>query len=134
MRELEDKYHSAINMLDNKVILRGVLWHQGESDSNSKKNENDYYHNLSSVIKKMREFTKNNKLPFIFATIPKKSEQFSPIINAAHLKLAKEKYSYIVDLQNGTTFDGLHFDGETAERLGNEMLNIMIEIREEIKA
>ncbi|WP_080896397.1 sialate O-acetylesterase [Photobacterium kishitanii] len=55
MRELEDKYHSAMKVLNQKnktIVLRGVLWHQGESDSNSKENENAYYHNLYSVIKK----------------------------------------------------------------------------------
>lgn len=133
LKELEDKYHSAVSLLtkeNKKFILRGVLWHQGESDSNSKENENDYFDNLFSVIKRIREFTHHYNLAFIFATIPKQSEQFSEIINAAQFKLAKEKYSYIVDLQDGTTFDGIHFDGDTAERLGNDMSKIMIRIRE----
>ncbi|PSV05959.1 hypothetical protein C0W96_09855 [Photobacterium kishitanii] len=132
LRELEDKYHSAMKVLNQKnktIVLRGVLWHQGESDSNSKENENAYYHNLYSVIKKIREFTHCSNLPFIFATIPKQSEQFSTIINTAHFKLSKKKYSYIVDLHDGTTFDGIHFDGTTAERLGNDMLKIMASIR-----
>lgn len=68
-------------------------------------------------------------MPFIFATIPKQSEQFSTIINTAHFKLSKKKYSYIVDLHDGTTFDGIHFDGTTAERLGNDVLKIMASIR-----
>lgn len=93
MKELEDKYYDAIALLNKQnksFILRGVLWHQGESDSNSPENEHDYYNNLDAVILKIRTFTEHNNLPFIFATIPKKSQQFSALINRAHFKLAKK--------------------------------------------
>lgn len=132
LKELEDKYYDAIALLNKQnksFILRGVLWHQGESDSNSPENEHDYYNNLDAVILKIRTFTEHNNLPFIFATIPKKSQQFSALINRAHFKLAKKKYSYLVDLKDGTTFDGIHFDSATAEKLGNDMLKYMIKIR-----
>ncbi len=79
----------VLNQKNKTIVLRGVMA-SGVSDSNSKENENAYYHNLYSVIKKIREFTHCSNLPFIFATIPKQSEQFSTIINTAHFKLSKK--------------------------------------------
>ena len=129
LKELEERYALAMKMLAHsrkRGVVRGILWHQGESDSNSQQNKDDYYQNLTNVIAKVRSFTNTPDLPFIFGSIPLNSGQFSPEVNTAHFQIASEdQNAHIVDMGSGSTFDGLHFDGPTSEFLGDEMASIM---------
>ncbi len=129
LKELEDRYKLAMGILAHqgkKGVVRGMLWHQGESDNNSQQNRDDYYQNLTNVIAKVRDFTGNPNLPFILGSIPLASSSFSTEVNAAHFKVAADSQNtYVVDMGNGTMFDGLHFDGTTLESFGENMALIM---------
>ena len=129
LQELENKFTLAIADLvaDNKTYtIKGMLWHQGESDSTSTANQNDYYDNFTDVINYVRGFTGVAALPVIFGTISHASAQYSSVIESAQLQIAsQDANAYVVDMQNGTLLDPYHFGAISSEYLGDQMYTIM---------
>ena len=130
LQELEDKFNLAKAALADKgkvPIVKGLLWHQGESDSTTAQNQNDYYNNFKDVIAYVRGFVGNANLPVVFGSISHLSGQYSSIIESAHFQVASEDdNAYIVDMSSGTLLDAYHFDASSSEHLGNQMYSIMM--------
>ena len=130
LQELEDKYKTAVLVLNNlgyNPIVKGLLWHQGESDSSTVENQNSYYQNFKDVIYYVRNtIVGNTELPIVFGSISHASAQYSSVVETAQFQIASEDdNAYIVDMQNGTLLDPYHFDDISSEFLGEGMYDII---------
>ena len=114
--------------------IKAFLWHQGESDRHKGKN---YYKNLKGVVDYVRNYlvektgNKNyRKLPFICGTVARSNKQYSADVEAAMYQLAKEdKNFYVIDMSKAELQkDQLHFTAESAQYLGIEMYNKLVEL------
>ncbi len=114
--------------------VKAIMWHQGESDC---KKAEEYYKNFRDMITFMRERIyavtgkeKDRTLPFIFGTVPHGSRLYSPVVEAAQLKVARELPNvYPIDLRNvPLKKDVLHFNGAGTEYVGKLMFNKLVEL------
>ncbi|MCA9734847.1 sialate O-acetylesterase [candidate division KSB1 bacterium] len=94
---LSDANHRNVQLLDNFIekveigkkygILKGILWHQGESDANLK--SLPYYEErLDALFKTFRSFAENDSLPILIGELgsysnrPQEWEEINKAINA----------------------------------------------------
>ncbi len=128
---LGDSLYRGIHLLQNfkeKMTMgkkygqiKGILWHQGESDANSNSLPM-YQKRLETLVNSFREIAQNKKLPVMIGelgTYSKNKENWQAINTAIHAYAATDKYVSIVstgDLQHRG--DSIHFNTEGQRLLG----------------
>lgn len=132
--EIDYCIDNYLSKLPNGYDIKAFLWHQGESDRHQGK---AYYDNLKAVVAYVRahlvEKTGEKKyaqLPFICGTVARSNKQYSADVEEALYRLAKEdKNFYVIDMADAELQrDQLHFTAQSAERLGIEMYNRLVEL------
>ena len=120
-------------------VLKGILWHQGSSDSKPGLAE-EYEKNLKDLIKRFREDLNSPNVPFIIGQMGQfPGKPFTPseeIVNAAHLSIAKgSKLNGFVPA-NGLTFnsDSIHFNAISQRELGRRYAEAYLKVAEQIDA
>ncbi|MGB0370585.1 MAG: sialate O-acetylesterase [Opitutales bacterium] len=102
--------------------LRGILWHQGESNA---KEPTEYLELLKELIENLRTDLEQPALPFVAGQIFGNS-QINQEIARLPETVAKTSYVSSADL---TTFDNVHFDNSSQIELGKryaiEMLKLL---------
>ena len=101
-------------------ILKGILWHQGESDSK----DAQYLDKLKTLIENLRSDLGAPNLPFVAGQIKK-----GTLINDQIAKLPKTvPHTAFVPSNGLTTMDGTHFDAASIKKMGagyaKEMLKL----------
>lgn len=113
-----------------KGVLKGILWHQGESDNDSKKSE-VYLEKLKTLIANLRRDLKAPNLPFVAGEIGyfNKDNYINPIVN----KLPEEvEFTAVVSAQDLTDGgDHLHFNTASARELGKRYAVAMKKLNKE---
>ncbi len=102
--------------------LKGILWHQGESDQ---KTPNGYIDKLVTLVTDLRKDVGEDTLPFVAGQVNK-----LPAINSQIAMLPKKLPSTgFVSSDGLKTMDRWHFDAESMHRLGTgyaeEMLKLL---------
>lgn len=132
--EIASCIDSKLSKLPEGYEIKAFLWHQGESDRHRGKN---YYKNLKEVVEYVRNFLikktgekKYKSLPFICGTVARTNKQYSADVEAALYQLAKEdKNFHVIDMAKGELQkDQLHFTAQSAEYLGTEMYNKLVDL------
>jgi len=108
--------------------IKGVIWHQGESDSNADSAAR-YLNKLITLITRTRKLTGDRRLPFIAGELGRYKENYS-LINAVLVDLpSKVAYTAVISSEglnhNG---DGIHFDAVSADELGKRYAKAILEI------
>jgi hypothetical protein len=121
---------TAIAMKDG--TLKGILWHQGESDSKPERLK-VHQEKLIEQINKFRTVFKNPKLPFILAKLgdfyllknPHAKEMNKILENIPNII----EHTSCIDV-SGFTHNGdeVHFDSKSARELGRRYANVMIKL------
>jgi len=102
--------------------LKGVLWHQGESDAGR---PDEYLEKLKTLIANLRTDFNDTNLPFIAGQIAKDGA-----INARIAKLPKTVHATsFVSSAGLTTYDNTHFDTESQLLLGERYAEAMIRLQ-----
>lgn len=107
-------------------VIRGVIWHQGEADSNPD-SAALYLDRLAELIARTRKLAGNEKLPFVAGELGRYKPNYS-YINAVLMDLPKKvPYTAVVSSEglehNG---DGIHFDAISADELGKRYAKGML--------
>ena len=102
-------------------VIKGIIWHQGESDSSEEKAE-VYIDKLQKLIARYRDETGNDDLPFVAGELGYYKENYKLINNEL------KKLTDIVPFSAVATSeelkhkgDGTHLDSESARKLGERM-------------
>lgn len=104
--------------------LKGILWHQGESDSNQA-SASGYETNLARLIDVLRAEFKIPELPFIIGQLgdfPEKPwDEYRLEVDAAHKRLASRvnRCEFVSALGLGHKGDEVHFSSEAYRELGH---------------
>lgn len=110
--------------------LKGILWHQGESDISRR----DYLYGLISLVSHLRKDLRTPDLPFIAGQIYEREEQSQETkqLNAqiAELPLHLPHTSFATS-QGLTTLDDWHFDSASTKILGIRYANALIKLNNE---
>ena len=128
---LEDRQHRGVQLLTNfrektelarmHGTIKGVLWHQGESDSN----ERDipfYKERLTELFSRFRKFAGDDQLPVILGELglhDKNAENRSRINEIIHEYAAEDPRSAVVPTTDLPHLgDSTHFNSEALRTMG----------------
>jgi len=119
--------------------LKGIIWHQGETDCTEKGVVN-YQKKLIDVVNGLRSDLKNPRLTFIAGELPtfqtqkpdkEKKLQFNPYvapINAVlqNLKSILRDFNYVLATNTDHIGDYLHFNAASARLMGERYASLML--------
>lgn len=107
------------------IRFKGLIWHQGESDY-LPIYENQWKPRFLELLRNIRIWTRNARLPVVMGTIPTASTMFSAVIKSDMLGLpASDPNISVIDLSDiplGT--DSLHFNASGAVTASTRYFNI----------
>jgi hypothetical protein len=115
-------------------VIKGVIWHQGESNANQPEQIKAYLAQLQELIGRFRQLVGNDKLPFVAGQLGNYRPNFI-LFNEEILKLpAMVPYTAVVTTENLVhRGDTLHFDSPSAEELGRRYAAKMIQLQKRNK-
>ncbi len=121
-------YDDAVKRIEEAMksgVFKGVIWHQGESDS-SPTAAAAYFPKLTKLIERFRDITREPELPFIAGELGRFKEQYSTI-NAVLHQLPDSIKNTGVASSKGLDHKGdvTHFDSPSAEKLGKRFAKKM---------
>lgn len=109
-------------------VLKGIIWHQGESDNDSAR-ATVYIQKLGTLINRLRNELKQPGLPFVAGELGyfNKADHINKVI---HQLPAQVSYTAVVSAK-GLTHKGdqLHFDTESARELGKRYAAAMKQLQ-----
>lgn len=124
-------YDDAIKRLHTAMksgVVKGIVWHQGEGDSNPQKAK-DYIEKLKSLIERFRNEIDNENVPFVAGELGHYRDQYM-LINTELKKLPDAVPLTAVATSENLTHngDGTHLNSESARKLGERMAIKMQEL------
>jgi len=118
--------------------LRGILWHQGESDSGTVTNANSYGDRLAGMIRDIRADLASPDLPFVAGQVgeflydrgPERSP-YARVVNAALAELPSKVPGTACAPSKGLQHKGdqLHFDAASQRELGRRYAAEMLRLQ-----
>jgi hypothetical protein len=114
-------------------VIKGIIWHQGESDSKPEQAA-VYLVKLKELIARLRTLVNNPDLPFIVGELGRYRPEFANINNEL-LKLPAMVPHTAVATSEGLVHRGdtLHFDSPSADELGRRYAKKMLEVQKKVK-
>lgn len=114
-------------------VVKGILWHQGESDSDPK-NAETYLPKLLTLIQAFRDVTHQPNLPFVAGELGTYKEVYGNI-NRIIKNLPRQVPFTAVASSEGLKEKGdmTHFDSPSAEELGKRYAEQMKRLQSELK-
>ncbi len=105
--------------------LRGVVWHQGESDINK---TDTYIERLSRLIEALRRDTGISDLPFVAGQLSEDRPARIPFNEMIIHLPEKVKYTGVAISEGTSTFDSTHFDSKSQRLLGERYADEMVKL------
>eukprot|EP00913_Durusdinium_trenchii_P023466 g22044.t1 len=133
-----DLYENAVKRARialKKGTLRGVIWHQGESDSRSPETAGSYAKRLSKMIGDLRRDLNSPQLPFVAGELGlflrKKRLPHWETVNAAIRSLPQSVAHTAIAKSKGLKAkkDGVHFDAASAREFGRRYAAAMLKLQ-----
>jgi hypothetical protein len=115
-------------------VIKGIIWHQGESDSNPEQAE-VYQAKLEELIANFRRELGDDDLPFVVGKLGDFYVARNP--NAASINKILQRLPFTVRNTACTYADGLtpkddlvHFDAKSARELGRRYAELMMKLEQ----
>lgn len=141
---LNNDIHREVALLDNfsnKVTfaaeygeIKGILWHQGESNANHERIPN-YAQHLHALFHKFRIIAGNDSLPVLmgelgsFAQPEEKQARWNMVNAIIHSVAEKDNNTVVVPAKDLTHIgDHVHFDGASQRKLGERFAKKYLEL------
>ncbi|MBM1107268.1 sialate O-acetylesterase [Aurantibacter crassamenti] len=129
---IKDSIHRDVPLLSNfkeKVsigkkygTIKGILWHQGESDTSNELNIKEYSNRLSYLFNEFRTIVGNNQLPIILGELggySKDNESWQKINSAIHSYTQKDSLTSFITTQDlEHKGDYIHFNANGQREMG----------------
>ncbi|CAM4236840.1 sialate O-acetylesterase [Cytophagaceae bacterium 50C-KIRBA] len=99
-------------------VIKGILWHQGESDSETSKRVG-YIDKLNALIAQIRTITKQANLPFVIGELGYFNQNYKDFNQILSSLNAPAKHTALISAQDlNAKSDNIHFDSQSATELG----------------
>jgi hypothetical protein len=114
--------------------LKGIIWHQGESDSNDSLSVAQYKEKLTQLVSKIRTELNAPQVPFVAGELASFFVQRRPLarhINADVAGLKGRIQYFDIVTAEGLTHKGdtIHFDSQSARELGRRYATAMKQLQ-----
>lgn len=121
-------YSEAINQTKKALeygVLKGVIWHQGESNSSK---YDMYMSKIAELIEALRKDLNKPNLPFVAGQLsPDKPERNN--FNKMILELPnKVKNTGVIATEKTSTIDSTHFDSASQRLLGKRFAEVLLKL------
>jgi len=120
--KLFSNFLSKVEIAKQNGVIKGILWHQGESDANEK-DIPLHKQRLRALFSKFRSAIGNNEVPVLLGELGSFSENpedFNLINKAIHEYAAEDKNSSVISTKDlKDKGDHLHFDSKGQRTMGN---------------
>ena len=125
-------YDDAVQRIENAMrcgVVKGMLWHQGESDSNAA-DAFFYLPKLAELIGRIRKLTGQPDLPVVAGELGRYKDFYKPI-NTELQKLPTEVPHTALATSEGLIHkgDNTHFDGASADEFGRRYAAQMLQLQ-----
>ena len=116
-------------------FLKGILWHQGESDSNPQ-NAIEYQEKLKTLIENFRSDFRMKYLPFIIGQLgqfPGRSwSEFRKLVNEAQISVSVEmkNVSFVSSDDLTSNPDSVHFNSKSLKVFGKGYANSYLDLED----
>lgn len=123
--KLMSNFRQRIAAVEKLGTIKGILWHQGEGDTDDDVNIPGYEERLKGIFARLREHCNSNLLPIIIGELGSFSEspvRWNAINNAIHNYAKSDKNTFVVatgDLSSKP--DKIHFDSNSQREMGRRM-------------
>ena len=137
-------YENAVSLVGrsgSNGILRGILWHQGESDADAQANAETYAERFSGMIQGFRSDLSAHDVPFISGELGRfleSSDRFvfydtiNRSLNAAGVDVGDRFYRCVSSAGLKDKGDGLHFNSRSLRDFGIRYAREFIKIVERV--
>jgi hypothetical protein len=114
-------------------VLKGIVWHQGEADSNVEK-AGRYMANLKKLVADLRKDLLASDVPFVAGELGHYRENYK-LVNAVLKNLAHEVPDSGLATSEGLVHkgDGTHLDTPSARELGKRFAVVMLKLQKNRK-
>jgi len=113
--------------------IKGVIWHQGESNSSPEKIKG-YLDKLADLIKRVRTVTHNPNLPFVVGELGRYRPVYASINTILPQLLPMVPNTALATSENLVhKGDTTHFDGSSAQELGRRYATQMLKLQSATK-
>jgi len=107
-------------------VIKGIIWHQGESNSNRPDQVKAYLAQLTELIGRFRKLTGNNSLPFVAGELGR-FRTFGNINDEINKLPGVVPFTAVATTENLVhRGDTLHFDSPSADELGKRYATKML--------
>jgi hypothetical protein len=133
-----DLYEKAVNrakVAAEAGVIKGMLWHQGESDTTGEKNATTYERRLTQMFKDFRQDVGMPNLPIVVGQLgeflaPDKYPYADTVRTAIkHMPAALPGVGFADATGLGDKGDKLHFDADAARTFGGRFAHAMQELQ-----
>ena len=129
--KLFSNFLAKVEIAKQNGIIKGILWHQGESDANEK-NIPLHKERLHLLFSKFRSAIGNNELPVLLGELGSFSNNpsdFNLINKAIHDYAAEDKNSRVISTKDlKDKGDHLHFDSEGQRTMGKRFASAYLSL------
>ena len=129
--KLFSNFLAKVEIAKQNGIIKGILWHQGESDANEK-NIPLHKERLHLLFSKFRSAIGNNELPVLIGELGSFSNNpsdFNLINKAIHDYAAEDKNSRVISTKDlNDKGDHLHFDSEGQRTMGKRFASAYLSL------
>ena len=127
--KLFSNFLAKVEMAKQYGTIKGILWHQGESDANEK--DIPYYkERLQKLFTKFRSAVGNNNLPVLMGELgsfSKDKEHFSLINKEINDYSLQDKYTAIISTRDlKDKGDSLHFNSKGQRAMGRRFAEVYL--------
>ncbi|VBB48567.1 Beta-N-acetylhexosaminidase, family GH20 (modular protein) [uncultured Paludibacter sp.] len=137
---LQSNLFEKIKLAKQYGVLKGILWHQGESDASPKKIP-AYKKNLEKLFSLIRQRAGNENLPIIagelgsYSKKEKDKKNWAAINKIIHKVADKDENTYLVKTGDLTPNDDfIHFDAPSQRKLGERYAKAYLQIERKVSA
>jgi hypothetical protein len=129
--KLMTNFQQRVTSVSKYGTIKGVLWHQGESDTNEQRIPG-YEERLKNIYQAFRQHCGNLNLPIFIGKLGSYSENQDRwnAINAAMVRYASsDKNAFIIDTADlKAKADKIHFDTEGQRAMGRRMAEKFLDV------
>jgi hypothetical protein len=140
-----DDMEKRLNIALKNGTLKGILWHQGESDSNPEKC-NEYKVKLEGLINRIRLLVQNQNVPFVAGEFGKfklkNNKEKYPEINPSPAEIVKNSTIEVIEDDGNAAFvktnglkhkgDHTHFNAKSYRKFGKRYAKAMLKLQKQI--
>lgn len=121
-------YNEAVNQTKKALkygVLKGVIWHQGESNSSK---HYEYMPKITALIEALRKDLNAPNLPFVVGQLSPDKPQRNDFNNMI-LELPNEvKNTGVITAEETSTIDSTHFDSSSQRLLGKRYAEALLKL------